>query len=829
MALKSKFANNQHNLFRATKIFTDRIDARQVFSESIDSWMNKSIPSEIIVYYGIGGIGKSRLLKELYNTSDKYYKEKFKSINNVYVSLDTFDCSNISNTLIKIRSQLKIDCSLFDYAYMEYNAKSNISVEDLKSKMTSFNSPIIDILNECIDLGAGSITIPSNILSKAVEFIKKRNFNKKFHEYIEEIQSLMETEIYERLPYYLGICIQNAAQQGEYNTIFIDSYESLLTSNRYKNNDEEWLQELFLSSENIRIIIASRDKLKWEQQDEEWTEYLNQHLLSRLSIEDSTSFLKNVPIKDETVINQMVTSSRGMPLFLDMYVDMYTSDLNSGNPINKENFKAKGDTIISRYIKYLKDNEKSAVKLLSLLECFDKEFAQYYLESEKIFMLHSELESLYNKSIFVEDPVDKNLIRIDSSVREYIKKEISSAQAIEFTEKLLYCIEKIKNDTDKSFRYFAQIIEIQKEFNLDSEDIINKLIELMQYFMDLGYWNETYKIFNKTSELSNSYFETMKYFANVFYMRRTGKLIDVKKYIEKFENQHDFNDNQKFLNEFLKAHIEHLLGNYDIALELYKKLYEEMNIIKESVSIHIYNAIMIKYIDVLFLKGKFQTSLDMIEKMINDKTINISEKLELLRTKGHIYRFNLMFKEAKKIYDTAYKIMQKQYSKSFEGKIYTNMAETLCIIDPSKALEFSEKSLDINSKLENKIEIGKTYAASCIAKALLNNYENSTIDGNKGIEIQQAVGYKSGELFCNMSLLICACCNKDTQEALKQYNNIKSITDDIKVYVFLEKYAKLLIDDKNTENLSELTDFEWLDANKIITTIESIKNQFHLN
>ena len=40
MALKSKFANREHNLFRATKIFTDRVDARTVFSESIDSWMN---------------------------------------------------------------------------------------------------------------------------------------------------------------------------------------------------------------------------------------------------------------------------------------------------------------------------------------------------------------------------------------------------------------------------------------------------------------------------------------------------------------------------------------------------------------------------------------------------------------------------------------------------------------------------------------------------------------------------------------------------------------------------------------------------------------------
>ncbi len=821
MALRSKFANKEHNLFRATKIFTDRIDARTVFSESIDTWMSRNKPSEVIVYYGIGGIGKSRLLKELYSTTDKYYKENTKNINNVYVSLDTFDCSNITNTLIKIRSQLKIDCSLFDYAYMEYNAKSNISVEDLKNKMTSFNSPIIEVLNECIDLGTGSIAIPSNLLSKAVEFVKKRNFNKQYHEYIEEIHTLMETEIYERLPYYLGICIQNAAQKGEYNTIFIDSYESLLTSSRYKNNEEEWLQELFLSSENIRIIVASRDKLKWEEQDKEWSEYLNQHLLSRLSVEDSISFLKHVPIEDETIIKKMVKSSKGMPLFLDMYVDMYTSDFNSGKTINKDNFKAKGDTIISRYIKYLNDNEKSAVKLLSLLDCFDKEFAQDYLESEKIFMLNNELNSLYNKSIFIEDTVNKNLIRIDSSVREYIKKEISDSQATQFTEKLICCIEKIKNNIERSFKYFGQVIEIEKDFNINSENISDKLIELMQYFMDMGYWNEIYKIFNQAVETSNECFETMRYFANVFYMKRTEKLTDTKQYIQKFEGCHKLSDNQKYLNEYLRAHTEHLLGNYDIALELYKKLYEEMNLIKECVSIHTFNAVMIKYIDVLFLKGKFKTSLNMIEEMLNNKNINTSEKIELLRTKGHIYRFNLMFNESEKIYNAAYKLIEKQNSKSFEGKIYTNMSEALCIINPIKSLEFAQKSLDINKQLGNSIEIGKAYSASCIAKSLLNNYENATIDGNNGIKVEEIVGYKSGVLFCNFALLICAYSCNNTEDVLKMYNNIKLITDDIKVYTFLEKYAKILTD-KNPEKLKELTDFEWLDINNTINVINNL-------
>lgn len=546
MALKSKFAkNNVKELFRATKIFTDRVDARKAFSNSIDSWITGKEKSKILVYYGLGGIGKSRLLKELYHTSDKYYKKHSGNINNVYISLDTFDCANAINTLIRIRSQLKIDCALFDYAFLEYNAKSNMTVEDLKNKMTGFESPVIDVLNECLDLGMGSITIPSKILSKAVEFIQKKNFDRKYQEQIDEIKTLSDREIYERLPYYLGTAISNAAQKGKYNTIFIDSYESIITSVRHMNAEEEWLKEFFLSSENIRIVIASRDKLKWELEDEEWNQYIEQHLLSKLSLEDSRFFLKNVPIQEETIIEEIVKSSSGMPLFLDMCVDMYTSDLNSGVDIKEEKFKFRGNTIINRYLKYLKDNEKCAIKLLSMLNCFDKEFAQSYLNSEKIFMLNTEFDELCNRSIFVEDEINSNLIKIDNSVKEYLRKEMTSEQIKEFTEKLIECTENIKKDTARAFMYFCQIIELEKEFNIDSVEITDKLIDFMQYFMDIGYWNEIYAICNQMPKVLNYNFEIIKYFVNIFYMRRTGKLLGAQRYIKEYEMKYTFSRKPK--------------------------------------------------------------------------------------------------------------------------------------------------------------------------------------------------------------------------------------------------------------------------------------------
>lgn len=288
----------------------------------------------------------------------------------------------------------------------------------------------------------------------------------------------------------------------------------------------------------------------------------------------------------------------------------------------------------------------------------------------------------------------------------------------------------------------------------------------------------------------------------------------------------NFHGDQKYLNEFLKTHVEHLLGNYDEALVSYKKLYDEMEIMKEAVPTHVFHTITIKYIDLLFLKGKFKTSLKMIDDMLDSPKISLSEKLELYRTKGHIYRFNLMFDEAEKIYQHAYKLIEKYPSKAFEGKIYTNLAEAMCMKNPSKALEFVEKSIEINTQLENKIELGKTYAASCVAKAMLKDFDNAIIDGSKGKEIQEMVGYQSGKLFCDVSLLLTNYLKNEGQTIKELNDEINDTVKKIKVYTFLEKYVNILIDGNEDELLNN-NDFEWIDIQKTVDNIKSVKTTYN--
>ncbi|MBQ7862195.1 MAG: leucine-rich repeat protein [Clostridia bacterium] len=100
-------------------------------------------------------------------------------------------------------------------------------------------------------------------------------------------------------------------------------------------------------------------------EDEGWDDVLNQHLLNNLSDEDSRWFLEQVPIEDEDIISKIVFHSRGVPLFLDMSVDLYQDDINNNRIPDFSKIKHR-EKLIDRYMNYLDIGSRNAIKILSI-------------------------------------------------------------------------------------------------------------------------------------------------------------------------------------------------------------------------------------------------------------------------------------------------------------------------------------------------------------------------------------------------------------------------------------------------------------------------------
>lgn len=626
--LKSKFKKEPEKAFRATKIFTDRKKPRDVFDESINTYFNNQKSGEILVYYGVGGIGKSKLLRELLNRADDLINANKKNdkYSKIYISLDAYDYTNPVNVLIGIRKQLKIDCGLFDYALLQYSAKTKNTVQDISRKIAGLDSPLLDVVNELLSLGLGSVSVPANVLRKSIEFIKDVNFKKKYKDEIGAIEEYNESEIYQRLPYYLGLSVLNAFENGKKYVFFLDSYESLLlrvNNSALIEDSEEWLKEFFLSSESSLFVIASREKIKWYEDDNEWNEYLNQHILERLADEDSLHFLKQVPIVEEEIKKAIIKLSQGVPLYLDMCVDIYESNVNSKEVISEKLFNVTGNKIISRYIRHLKDSEKYAIKILSVVNFFDAEFAEYLLNSDNLPFNAEEVHNLFDKSIFVELDENQKQFKIDESVRQHILLTIEDNKKSSVISNIInYIFDKIKYQSEDAFMYFEQLFHIVFMDNQHFKKYNNELLQIMISLIDMGYWCEIHNIVKSGLNSYDRHIKSFSNFAELFYLRRTARIKEAKDLIRQDKIDSETLGNYIYLYEFLKIHIEHLSGNYDYALEQYKLLKYKIDLIKENVDSHTYYTVHVKYIDLLFLKGYFRTALKMINELADgDKII----------------------------------------------------------------------------------------------------------------------------------------------------------------------------------------------------------------
>lgn len=786
----SKFAKKQ-NKFTANRIFTDRVDPTKVFFQSIASIPSKA--QEIIVYYGKGGIGKTSLLNQLRNKSDEAYNAISEyTFHNVFLSFDSREFSGDIGGLMYLRNKLHGDGGLFDFAVVNFWAKAKFTVEEIKNKNSSLPVSLMRLLEDVVSLGNGAMAIPAFIVSEARGLVKDHELIAEFEDEMNEIAGLSITEILERLPYYLGLCFSAAARKGHLHVFFFDSYESVNSS--VQGND--WLPEFLASCEILRACIASRDKLRWGLENAEWDEVLNQHLLDNLSDEDSKWFLEQVPIQDANIVEKIVFHSKGVPLFLDMSVDLYQDDMNNNRPHDFSKIRH-GEKLIDRYMNYMDSNSAYAVKILSVPKFFHTEFAHYLLEQKGIRFNEEQMHRLFEKSIFVPIESDKDTWKIDESVRSHLSEQLPNEMVADILSKMLSYIKCEANG--KAFPYFVSVLNTISQNPSCLIGLNEAIVEQIDFYGNSGFWLEQKRITEDFLDSENADLRAIAVMSEIIYLRRTSSLKDEEEFINSHPIDEESLGHYYFMYTYYKIQCRHLQGFYDEALSEYKKLLDEMNLIRHTIPVHIYDTICMKYADLLFLKGKFDESMSITENMLERTDLPLIDQIELMRIKGHIFRFQGHFSEARIIYTAALKLVQQKKLDAYVGKMLTNMAEANAFIAPSEALMYFEQAKQINEKNGNLIELSKAYSAAAVAYARMATEDNNNIDqcvycalthANQAISLAKQSGYRSGEAFALVGMALAHKHAQNQQEYEISVSKLTKLVDELNVYKYLVNLVK---------------------------------------
>lgn len=363
----------KEEIVRATRKFTDREQPRKVFFDKYDA-LKQQLPDVddiyVITYYGVGGIGKSTLLRKL----QEELKEKEK--NPYYLHYD-FETSQDMKTSLqfmktKLEKDYKFSFPLFDLALYAYSNKIGDTVEKKEvqsyveqSRTLSFimdsieDIPLIGMASKLVKLADSGIAVLKNLTS---------NYKKE----LSQIEQDSAKDIYQDLPYYFSLDLEeNVKKLNQPLVIFLDTYEKLVNEVQdtgYSISKDLWLRGdrgPILNVPGILWVIAGREKIKWGESDTDWEDTLDQHILGDLSWKDASSFLSEAGISDETLRKEIYELTHGTPIYLDICVSTYEILSSQGRSITIDEFGKNPDALIERYIRYMDHQSSEMVYLLS--------------------------------------------------------------------------------------------------------------------------------------------------------------------------------------------------------------------------------------------------------------------------------------------------------------------------------------------------------------------------------------------------------------------------------------------------------------------------------
>lgn len=808
----SKFSNR--NKFQAIRKFTNREEPRATFKKAFENLNNNEKIPHVLVYYGVGGIGKTKLLNEL-RKKELVVKNKKRHV--VFISLDAFEFNSPIQVLLSIRNQLRKSTYLFDYALLKYWVEIGKPADDIKQQFKG-SGLVWDLLEIGVGLTGGSVS--GNIFSKIAHHVRKtyNEFFSKHSELIEEINNATDKYLSELLPHLLGKAINEAAEDDKIqHVIFLDAYETMLNkikAGTYSQSPEEWLQELIASSYSSLFVIGSREYLKWAEERPEWDNYIEQHMLGTLSDEDADYFLSAVPITEVDVRNQIIKSAEGFPLFLDLCVNIYATKKSHGETIVSDDFRIAKDKVIDRLLRHMPDTVQTIVKLIAITMYFDRYLFEHLNKEFSIGYSHVNFTNFTKKSIVRK--IDEQLFKLDDSVQSHLFKQQDTHLIERVALELLHYLIENRGDypVEHLLTYFGRVCNIQSSFASVSTEYVEKFLEASLMFIQKGNWIDVGMIIeqnrvNKSDALTNAID-----IVTAIYYRRTN---DLEKSLEIFKRA---NLSPDYIGEvesevmFHYANVVRLLGDYPKADTLYEVLLTRIN---KDINKKLYVTVKRQYADMKFLQGDFKDSLTMLQDLIwlNPE---LEDLTEIYRIKGHVYRFNFDFEKSLEMYEKSMEIAKKHKLIATKAKLYTNMIESLCWTDPERALSYKNRAIELHEMALSKLELGKVYAAVSIAYRKEDT--NKSLDyAQKAIEIQEKIGYKSGVLFGIIAKGMNSI-EKNDKISLNKYSELaQHVIDEVQVYSFLMLIFHYITNNKEQMKLLQ-KNVQWLDFEK---TLEKIK------
>jgi tetratricopeptide (TPR) repeat protein len=377
--------------------FTDRKDKLDVFRQ----WVSSATEPPVLMFYGVGGTGKSWLLKKLREETPQDLPFAFLDFDGPSGGQRFINESAAG--LYEIRQQLGQAAPRFELAFAMMRHKQGAAEEPGLKGGLAFE--LAAELAQAVSFVPG-VGVVIRELRKPLRArlkgssIERLLIGEEGQRFVSDLRRQTSQEISNELLVHLAADLRESLpchlHRAVRAVLFFDTFEALgtgLANSEQRRGREQWVQGVATNFDFALTVIAGQNRLTWEEADPACADNLEQHLVGGLSEGDSRRFLGKWEIDDPELQDAILTTARetdgcGYHCYsLGLCADVVLLERQAGRTTAAATLRLRpGDSeaLARRFLKSLKsDQQRRWIVRLALTPRFDEVAARAAFSDER--------------------------------------------------------------------------------------------------------------------------------------------------------------------------------------------------------------------------------------------------------------------------------------------------------------------------------------------------------------------------------------------------------------------------------------------------------------
>jgi len=424
-SLRAAFTLGRESPVAAQQVFTDRIaeiaafDAalaelgKSLAAADVSPVIDRRLPrNNVLVYYGVGGIGKTTLSQELENGFTKRYsKEKPPGVA-IRLNFAESAAFDMESYVLRLRAglgHLARSWPAFDIAFSVYWQRAHpgepmdehINRDSVLRRAAGavglseqISTTIANVVGEALPgVAKTARTLGGFLYGQAKKAVVRHRTLARCELLNDLLDADADTDTLSYFPYLLAWDLDRLAAPRPRAVVLLDTYEEITARNTREM--ERWLQRSVFLMPNVLFVITGRNRLDWADLDrsdeldfvgaQRWPHLRaghvgnepRQHLVGYLSPTDADSYLVATLTEDgrpaiaTEIRARIVAASAGLPLYLDLAVTMYLDIRARGGTPMAEDFGEPLPAVCARILRDLQRDERDLLRAAALVDAFD--------------------------------------------------------------------------------------------------------------------------------------------------------------------------------------------------------------------------------------------------------------------------------------------------------------------------------------------------------------------------------------------------------------------------------------------------------------------------